>query len=232
MTGNTFFEIDDRFLSAVRESYSRYNQHGARSNEKLRPIHQWLADEMLIALGQGCVVKSLRTDSAGGEETIPGKYYDKKVDIAISKEDGAPLAIISVKFITSNFKQNANNYFEHLMGETANIRRAEVGFGHFMVLPAILPYLTKGGTITRTEVIGDHHLQKYANLEKDDDYPHKPDVIGIVIISLPKDLQNADEIELKNLEEMQVSEAVRAALYKFSPRSFIQKMKTLVEAKG
>lgn len=142
------------------------------------------------------------------------------------------MAIISVKFIASNFKQNANNYFEHLMGETANLRRAGVGFGYFMVLPEVVPYFKKDGTVAHSEIIGNKHLQKYVNLDQDDDYPHKPEVMGIVIISLPTNLQNADEITLTNLQDMQVSEEIKNALREFSLPNFIHHMKALVEAKG
>lgn len=224
-------ELETRFLSAVRESYAQYHAHGARSPKKLHSLHQWVADEITSILGSGYVAQSLRTSGESGEETIEGKYYDKKVDISIARKGGAPLAVVSVKFITSNFKQNANNYFEHLMGETANIRRAGVGFGHLMVLPAAIPYLKRGGDIATTEIIQDHHLKKYAKLGQDDNYPHKPDALAIVIISLPDNLQNAEEIKLKNLDEMEVSKVVKAALRKFSLPSFMAKMKAVVEAK-
>ena len=100
----------DRFICAVQKSYDAYRKHGARSNQKLRPLHQWVADEMKTALGKEYETQSLRIDN-GSEETISGKYYDKTVDVSISKTGGAPLAIVSIKFITSNFKQNANNLF-------------------------------------------------------------------------------------------------------------------------
>lgn len=224
--------LEYRFLDSIRESYTKYTEHGARSTEKLRPLHQWIADEMLRALGEGWVAQSLRKEKQGGEDKIAGKYYDKNVDISISKEGGTPLAIISVKFIASNFKQNANNYFEHLMGETANLRRAGVGFGYFMVLPAVVPYFKRDGTVAHSKVVANKDLQKYVNLGQDDDYPHKPEVMGIVIISLPTNLQNADEITLTNLQDMHVSEEIKNALREFSLPNFIHHMKALVEAKG
>jgi len=115
-TGNSHSALELRFIRAVRESYSAYNEYGARSNQKLRPLHQWVADEMQRMLGNGYALQGLRKDDDGGESTVAGKYYDKTVDVSIAKVDAAPMAIISIKFITSNFKQNANNYFEHLMG--------------------------------------------------------------------------------------------------------------------
>ncbi|MGR3913217.1 MAG: hypothetical protein OD918_01615 [Gammaproteobacteria bacterium] len=222
--------VDGRFVLAVRESYGEYTAHGARSNQKLRPLHQWVADEMRRELGAGYETQSLRKDN-GSEGKIAGKYYDKTVDVSIFKKGGAPLAIISVKFITSNFKQNANNYFEHLMGETANIRRSGIGFGHFMVLPERIPYLKRNGEITHIESVSDHHLQKHVRLSDDADYPHRPDVIGIGIISLDMSGgRSAGKIELADLTGMGLRADIQSALTgKLSVQSFIRQMKTLVE---
>ena len=230
---NYVLELTGRFTHAIQESYAQYNAHGARSPKKLHPLHQWMADEMRHALGSEYLIQSLRKSGGENEETIHGKYYDKKVDVAVSKKGGEPLAIISVKFITSNFKQNANNYFEHLMGETANIRRRNVGFGHFMVIPEVTPYLDKEGNITSEERIGTGHVQKYINLAHDEDHPHKPDAIGISIICLPvDDLNDVSRITLADLGAMSVSEDVKNALKgELSLSNFIHKMKNLVEEK-
>ena len=228
----TSLEFDGRFLLSVQESYAKYNEHGARSTEKLRPLHQWVSDEIQSALGSRYAIRGLRKESQGAEDKISGKYYDKNVDISICKQD-VPLAVISVKFITSNFKQNANNYFEHLMGETANIRRGDVGFGHFMVLPYKLPYFNKGGESIRIETVKNAHLQKYVKLAQDCDYPHKPDAIGIGVISLPlDDLENFSGIGLIDLNQTELSADIKSALAgELSASSFISKMKALVEQK-
>jgi len=232
-TDNSHSALELRFIRAVRESYSAYNEYGARSNQKLRPLHQWVADEMQHMLGDGYALQGLRKDDDGGEATVAGKYYDKTVDVSIAKVDAAPMAIISIKFITSNFKQNANNYFEHLMGETANLRRGGILFGHLMVLPTVVPYLKRGGAIAHEERISNRHLKKYVKLGQDDDYPHRPDAMGIGLISLPlDDLRDAHKIELADLTKMEISESVRAALQnEFSVPRFMRSMARLVEAR-
>lgn len=232
-TENQIAALEGRFILAVRESYAAYNEHGARSNQKLRPLHQWVADEMQRMLGGGYSLQSLRKGDEGGEETVAGKYYDKTVDVSIAKYGGAPMAIISIKFITSNFKQNANNYFEHLMGETANLRRNDIVFGHLMVLPTVVPYLKRGGAIDHEEHISTQHLQKYVKLGQDNDYPHRPDAMGIGLISLPlDDLSDVRRINLANLDTMDIKPKVRAALEnKFSVPRFMRDMKRLVEMK-
>jgi hypothetical protein len=61
------------------------------------------------------------------EATVQGKYYPKDIDIAVMKDDKA-IFCLSIKFITSNYKQNANNYFENIMGETANIQANQIPY--------------------------------------------------------------------------------------------------------
>ncbi|MDA7991241.1 MAG: hypothetical protein MPK30_09135 [Gammaproteobacteria bacterium] len=218
-----------RYIRAVRESHREYKKHGARSSRKLRPLHQWVADEIVRALGAGYETESLRKDS-GREKIIAGKYYDKRVDVSISKKGGKPLAVISIKFVDSNFKQNANNYFELLMGETANIRRAGVRVGHLMVLPAEIPYKNKAGETLCIEKIRDADLQKYVKLSGDANHPHRPDAIGIGIVSLHK---NLSQIRPADLRKTNLSRDVKSALAgKLSVPSFFRQMKRITRTKA
>lgn len=131
--------MKDSFLIAISKTFRNYNTFGARSNKKLIPIHKWFAEIIESKLGKGYSVKSL---GKGGEFKVDGKYYPKTLDISIFKNQKI-IATISFKFITSNYKQNSNNYFENLLGETANIRRVNIGFAHFLVLRAHTPYYDK-----------------------------------------------------------------------------------------
>ena len=177
--------IEKDFLGAIKDSFDAYNKSGARSNKKLIPIHKFLGDFIEESLGKDYCVKSL---GKGGEAKLEGKYYKKTLDITISKKEKI-LATISFKFVTSNYKQNGNNYFEQLMGETANIRRVNVGFAHFLVLRAHTPYLDKNkgnlrGITKKIEKINEKDLMKYIKLFEDLDFPHKPDILGIAIIDI------------------------------------------------
>ena len=123
----------DKFIKAINASFAAYNKKGgARSNKKLVPIHKFLSEIILEKLKNGYFIKSLGIGD-GKEAKFNGKYYPKNLDVAVFKGDKI-IATISFKFITSNYKQNANNYFENLIGETANIRRQNIGFAHFLVL--------------------------------------------------------------------------------------------------
>jgi hypothetical protein len=172
-----------KFLDAIARTFRAYNRYGPRSNKKLIPIHLWFASIVKSKLGKDYSIRSLGAD---GEYTIDGKYYPKKLDITVLLERKA-IATISFKFVTSNYSQNTNNYFENLLGESANIRRMKVGFAHFLVLRAHTPYYDKNkgnrrGKLKKTECLVEHHLLKYIKLFKDSDYPHRPDVLGIAII--------------------------------------------------
>ena len=92
---------NQKFLTVVRDSFKKFLETGSRSNEKLKILHGAIANDLLQRLGN--------------EETIDGRYLDKKVDITILK-DGNPIAGIGVKFVMQNYSQNSNNYFENMLG--------------------------------------------------------------------------------------------------------------------
>ena len=77
-----------------------------------------------------------------------GRYVDKKVDITISKKDATmhkdiPVAGIAVKFVMQNYSQNSNNYFENMLGETANIRANKCPYFQIFIILDRLPYYKK-----------------------------------------------------------------------------------------
>jgi len=179
--------LENDFLDALNTTFEAYNKFGARSNKKLIPIHSWISEVINEKLNNNFVVNSL---GAGGEKKLDGKYYPKNLDITVTKNDKI-LSTVSFKFVTSNYKQNGNNYFENLLGETANIRRVNVGFAHLLVLRAHTPYYDKNkgnlrGRETKIEIINEHDLLKYIKLFTDQDFPHKPEVLGLAIIDVDK----------------------------------------------
>lgn len=176
--------FERRFLAAAVKSLALYDEFGARSNRKLYPMHGCIAKFVHSELGGGYEVKSFGIND-NREATICGRYYDKQTDITVLK-DGKPLAVVSFKFVTSNYKQNSVNYFEHMLGETANLRRNDVGFAHILVLRGGMPYLARDGREKKTERITAHNLQKYVCLFRDQDYPHRPDLLAISLIDAQK----------------------------------------------
>jgi len=197
---------EQKFLKAINDAFKAYNSYGARSNRKLIPIHKWFADIIEENLGEEYSVMGLGKGE-GKEYRLNGKYYPKIVDISVFKKEKRKKKIISTisfKFVTSNYKQNANNYFENLLGETANIRRVGVGFAHFLVLRGHTPYYDKAagskrGELKKIEILHEKDLSKYVKLFKDLDFPHKPEVLGIAVIDFD-DKGNAHFVNLNKLD--------------------------------
>src|SRR3989338_7962860 len=222
--------VNSSFLKAIAETFKAYNESGARSNKKLIPIHKWFAKYLETTLGKGYSVMSLGN---GGEANVSGRYYPKNLDISVLKNNKV-LTTISFKFVTSNYKQNANNYFENLLGETANIRRVNVGFAHFLVLLAHTPYYDKNrgnlrGKEKKTEIINENDLSKYIKLFNDLDFPHKPEVLGMAIIEFDnKGLAYFEKLENLGLKK----ETIEILKNQLSISIFIDKVIALCQLKS
>ncbi|MCD6417666.1 hypothetical protein J7M00_02650, partial [bacterium] len=168
-------KLETSFLRALTKTFKAYKEYGARSNKKLIPIHSWITKTIREKLSNEFEVSSL---GDGGEQRIEGLYYPKKLDIAVLRNRKI-ISTISFKFVTSNYKQNSNNYFENLLGETANIRRVNVGFAHLLVLRAETPYYDRTGIVKKIEKISEDDISKYIRLFTDFEFPHKPEVLSI-----------------------------------------------------
>jgi hypothetical protein len=56
-------------------------------------------------------------------------------------KNGIVLGSIGVKLINNNFAQNANNYFENMLGETVNLRINNQPYSQLIIVSEFLPYL-------------------------------------------------------------------------------------------
>ena len=116
------------FLKVISNSFCRFLRvETSRSPEKLKPLHGAIAADLSRRLGEGYHVCS-QGFGLGEEFTVRGRYVPKRVDITIFKQDKVA-AGVAVKFVMQNYSQNSNNYFENMLGETANIRAA--GYPYF-----------------------------------------------------------------------------------------------------
>ncbi len=180
--------------TALQQSYTNYLHSGARSTEKLLPLHKFLGAQFKSIHNGAQIVTKL--GDLDGELKAPGAYYPKNVDIAavtggltrISNKSFAVqdidqiLGILGVKFVSSNFKQNANNYFENMMGETANIQAKGIPYSHFIAVPIEIPYFNNQGQITRLETLSEGDLKKYVTLMAGPDGAHKPAFISFALV--------------------------------------------------
>lgn len=192
--------MNEKFLAILTQSFSTYLKTGARSNEKLKILHAKIATDLQNKFGAEYEIHALGVSK---EKELKGRYYDKAVDIAILRR-GVELGGVAVKFVMSNFSQNANNYFENMLGETANLRCAKLLYFQILIVSEALPYFKNDGQIGKIEELKNHHLNKYLRLSQDNAglYFHTPNKTLLVIVQLPEFFKNArDKAEFKSLCE-------------------------------
>lgn len=195
--------MDENFLKTLKESFLEYLNSGERSNKKLCILHSKIAKDLSKKLGNTYIINSLGFGNFK-EDLIFGRYYDKKVDITISKDDKI-LAGIGVKFVMSNYSQNSNNYFENMLGETANIRSNSIAYFQIFILFDELAYFgieNNKKIIKKIEKITQHNIQKYINLSNDnvDIFMHTPNKTLVYLIkNSVKFRRNLTQNEYKNL---------------------------------
>ena len=156
---------NQEFLTVVGNSFKKFLETGSHSNEKLKILHGAIAKDLKGRLGVGYSVCSLGIGD-GKEEKLDGRYIDKVVDITI-KHRQKSVAGIGVKFVMQNYSQNSNNYFENMLGETANIRCANIPYFQIFIIPEKLPYYNKQGLIQKWEEFTIHNATKYLTLSED-----------------------------------------------------------------
>lgn len=146
-------------------------------------------------------------DSDNQEAKVEGKYYPKFVDIVIS-DNNMPIFCLGVKFITSNYKQNSINYFENMMGETANIQASNIPYAHIIILRYKTPYYTKFDSVnpSRIETISAYDIKKYLNLIFDNPQAHRPFEISTFFV-------NIDEKNYK-VQKADLSESIESSICK------------------
>lgn len=174
-----------QFLAVLKKSFITYLQTSARSNKKLEILHGAISKDLDERLNDKKYSVYSLGYGIGKEQKIIGRYVDKTVDITIS-ENNVPIAGIAVKYVMSNYFQNSNNYFENMLGETANIRAARIPYFQIFVIPDKIPYFEKDGRITRWEMINEHNLKKYIKLSEDniDNFLHTPNKTLVFIVHI------------------------------------------------
>ncbi len=176
---------NQQFLEVVRESFKTYlSVDTSRSTAKLKSLHGHIAKDIKELFGSEYTVlaQGIGDDKEG---VIQGRYYPKNIDITVSK-CGKPIAGYAVKFVMRNYSQNSNNYFENMLGETANIRSNAIPYFQIFIIFEQVPYYKNGGAFQKYDVLTEHNLDKYFALSRDDpaSYFHTPDKTLIVILHL------------------------------------------------
>ena len=174
------------FLAVLKNSFKEYLKTNPRSNEKLKILHPFIASDICSRLGSS--IYKCFSLGLGKEESITGRYMGKKVDITI-KNGETFVAGIAVKFVMSNYSQNTNNYFENMLGETANIRCNGIPYFQIFCIFDVLPYFDINGNIRRWEHVSEQSISKYVKLSQDnsDVYFHTPNKTLMYILHLNPD---------------------------------------------
>lgn len=173
------------FLATLKSAFGDFLTTGSRSNKKLITLHPKVAYDILKLLGPGYTVKSLGVGD-GREAEVQGRYYEKKVDITFYKR-GKPVAGLGVKMVMQNYAQNSNNYFENMMGETANLRSNKVPYFQLFAIPDKIPYYDEKNNITKWEGFSPHHAKKYCMMSNDniETFMHTPTKTLLFVYHLP-----------------------------------------------
>lgn len=175
----------EQFLDAVKDSFKAYlTVKTSRSTAKLKAIHGAIARDLQERFGAEYTVESQGLDE-DKENCVEGRYYPKRVDITISRQ-GKPVAGYAVKFVMRNYSQNSNNYFENMLGETANLRTNGIPYFQIFIIFDQVPYYRADGSFCKWETITEHNLSKYVKLSTDDPgvFYHTPDKTLVVLLSL------------------------------------------------
>lgn len=176
---------NEDFLNAIRDSFELYLTRGtSRSTAKLKPLHGSIAKDIKEELGDGFTILS-QGYGEDKEGSISGRYYPKNVDILVNWK-GGPAAGYAVKFVMRNYSQNSNNYFENMLGETANIRASSVPYFQIFIIFDKVPYYENGGRFKKYDVITEHNMEKYLRLSTDDPetFFHTPDKTLVILLEL------------------------------------------------
>lgn len=198
--------MNKKFISILKESFIKYLNTSPRSNEKLKILHGYIAETLRQELGETYRISSINLEG-NKEEVINGSYMPKKVDITISKNingENKQVAGLAVKFVMSNYFQNSNNYFENMLGETANIRKAGIPYFQIFIIDHWLPYFDDSKKITKWEEIESTKLSKYKKLSFEDIVSNffAPSKTFLQIINKNFKSSSIDDLKLcKNFEE-------------------------------
>ncbi len=190
-----------KFRQSLEDGYKKYLSTHPRSSEKIVPMHKAISEMILSELNKDgrsdYTVKSMGIGD-NREYKFSGRYYSKDIDITVFYKS-KPISGLGFKFITSNYKQNSNNYFENMLGETANLKRADFLYGQVIVLKHKMPYYSSDKkTFTKIEHIDDLNLKKYVSLDIDNgiDLYHKPDILYLSFI------ETGDEMEFEKIVDL------------------------------
>ncbi len=203
-------------LKALKSSFQKYKEFGARSTQNIIPLHKYVSTILQKIWGDKYDIYFMSESSK--EANVEGKYYSKDIDIAVFKSK-TPIFCLGVKFITSNYKQNADNFFENMMGETANIQANQIPYAHIIIMRYETPYYKKNNSYIpeKIETIGKKDITKYLKLIYDTAQAHQPIELCIFLVNID---EKTYSVTPTNLMEVFRSDFAKLMNDKLSPINF------------
>lgn len=179
---------------ALKTSHKTLLSTHPRSPKKLIPPHQWIKETLKKNLGSDYEYYAAGDSNSkfDKEYKVIGQFYDKMVDITVTKNDNVKGAV-SFKFVASNYSQNSNNYFENLIGECFNIQAKDIPFCHVFVIRDKIPYYDNKRNVKKYEQLTEHNLDKYIKLNKFKD-KGSPSKLSMSVIHISGDEYYGDII--------------------------------------
>lgn len=220
-----------RFLEVIKSAFETFLITGSNSTGKLKVLHGAIAQDLHVKLGNDYIVHSLGYED-DKEMNVPGYYMNKKVDIAIEKK-GEFLGAVGVKFAMQNYTQNSNNYFENMLGETANIKMIGKPYYQIFILSSKAPYYKDTGEFVKFENISQHYIEKYIKLseENNGELAHVPNKILFYFVDFsnyPENISNKEEYNNFYSNPSNYDITINNAIYNFDTNVIYNDYETFV----
>lgn len=211
---------ESEFIASISESFAMYKKYGARSTQKLVPLHNYITSVLINIWGHKYNFAFMGENTR--EAKVEGKYYPKDIDIAVMDGNQA-IFCLGIKFITSNYKQNANNYFENMMGETANIQANQIPYAHLIIMRYETPYYKKNDSENpnKIEIINKKDIQKYLNLIYDTPQAHRPNELCIFLVNIDETTGKVSKTDNTDAFGNDFAELIKN---KLSPENFFKQI--------
>jgi hypothetical protein len=209
----------DEIMSTVKQVLYDYYKHGSRSSKKVDIIHffiRCLIIQIIREKAPDIIIDINVLSQPYKEARVQGILYDKDVDITVRYKKHN-VGLVSVKFITSNYNQNANNYFESLLGECINLKSVPARprvFWFSLFTFENIPYYNKKHELVSYEKI---KVDKYKILWNES-FRHTilPDCISLTIIDNNKLMRNPDTLN----EEEKIQENLTQFIQELLPGTY------------
>lgn len=152
--------MENKFLEELRKIYIKSYESidATRSTERIKMLHGYIKQELE---SDDITIMSDGNSDDSKEYKLKGVLGDKNLDVSIFDKEQNFYSSIAIKFVFSNYKQNANNYFEQMVAESLNVKLSNSKSYQLIILRRYIPYFKKQKTkLDKIENITNEYLIK------------------------------------------------------------------------